>query len=80
MSERTDAIRFLINSHKPVVDQLTLIKLLVEEAEAQEAHTAELQQRIDNLSATISNQYERHSNQIGNVRKEIEKLKGVHGA
>lgn len=80
MSERTDAIRFLTNSQKPVLDQITLIKLLVEEAEAQEEHLAALQHRIDNLSATISNQYERLNNQVINVRKEIEKIKGVHGA
>lgn len=36
--------------------------------------------RIDDLSADMSNQQERHENQIAALRREIDKLKGVHGA
>ena len=36
--------------------------------------------RILELEETIRNQYERHSNQIAQMRRDIDRLRGVHGA
>lgn len=68
----TAAIRAVLAGHQPHGVRRA-VELLLAEMDKQ-------QEQIDGLREALSNQYERHSNQIMDLRKQIERLKGVHGA
>lgn len=72
MSERTQHLRDLLTRHEPWDPYGTGLQLL----DIIDEHA----RRIQDLRETISNQYQRHSNQIADLRKQIDKLSGVHGA
>lgn len=44
------------------------------------AELLQQQTKIESLQETMNNQYERFANQINMLRKEVERLKGTHGA
>lgn len=66
------AIRAVLAGHQPYGVRRA-VELLATEVERQEAVIVDLRQ-------TLANQYERHSNQISDLRRQIQQLKGVHGA
>jgi len=72
MSERTDAIRFLISSHEPS-DPYVLIRLLLDELEAQ-------QNLIMDLKRIGDSHYQRQADATTRLGREIARLRGVHGA
>jgi len=72
MSGRTDAIRFLISGREPS-DPYVLIRLLLDELEAQ-------QNLIMDLKRVGDSHYQRQADAITRLGKEIDRLKGVHGA
>lgn len=59
------AIRALLAGHQPHATRRAVELLLGE---------------MEKLQETMNNQYQRQGNQIADLRKEIDRLKGVHGA
>lgn len=65
-------IRTLLQGHEAGAARRALYALI---------NVVEIQQeQIDSLHQTLNNQYERHTNQAAALRKDIERLKGTHGA
>jgi hypothetical protein len=73
MQEATDNLQI---PHPVARVLMTVAVELLEQRNMIEA----LGERLDAISTTSSNQYERHSNHLATVRREIERLKGIHGA
>lgn len=72
MNEHTRQLRELLASHE-AADNWRLFRMALDLMDEQ-------QKQINDLRETISNQYQRHSNQVADLRKQIDKLSGVHGA
>lgn len=66
------AIRAVLAGHQPYGVRRA-VELLTNKVEQQEAIIA-------NLRETLNGQQERHDNQISDLRRQIQQLKGVHGA
>lgn len=79
MSDLTRGLRKILNGHDVIIPE-RMFTHIIDELEAQESAIQALGERLDTISGISANQYERHTNQINQARKDIERLRGVHGA
>lgn len=72
MSERTQRLREVIYSHDPM-DPYEIFKVLLDEIDTQAA-------RIKGLEEEVQRAKQRHDEHVAQLHRDIDRLKGVHGA